>query len=111
MVRAVACGLGGRRDGEHEADHDQGSHGLGHFWQVLVVPGQQAPASEPAECALLHLPARQKDKALCSPRTADDKQREAEQEAGQYCWHAVVAAVVEQPMPSRRTMAAGPSCS
>ena len=37
---------------EHEADHGEGDHGLGHFWQLLVVPGQTAPASEPAERAL-----------------------------------------------------------
>jgi len=67
---------------EHEADHGKGDHSLGHLWQVLVVPGQPAPTPEPAECALDDPAARQKDKALCSPGTADDKQRKAEQEAG-----------------------------
>jgi hypothetical protein len=37
---------------EHEADHGEGDHSLGHLWQVLVVPGQPAPAAELAECPL-----------------------------------------------------------
>ncbi len=44
----------------HEADHGQGDHSLGHLWQVLVVPGQPAPAPEPAECALNGLIANDK---------------------------------------------------
>lgn len=80
---------------EHEANHGESDHSLGHLRQVLVVPGQAAPAPEPAECALHNPPARQKDKTLHSPRTADDEQRKAEPEAGQDGWHAVVAAVGE----------------
>ncbi len=51
---------------EHEADHGQGDHGLRYLWQVLVVPGQPAPASEPAECALNGLIANDK---FCLTRT------------------------------------------
>jgi site-specific DNA recombinase len=61
-----------------------------------------------------HPATRQGDKALCSPGTADDEQREAEQEAGQDCWHAVVAAVGEhgaQPAIQRLDASEQPACA
>jgi len=78
---------------EHEADHGEGDHGLGHLGQVLVVPGQAAPAAEPAECPLDDPAAGQHGEALCSRWTADDDQHEAEQEAGEQGCHAVVGAI------------------
>ena len=54
---------------DHEADDGERDHGLGDLWQVLVVPGQPAPASEPAERAFRNPPARQKDRVLRFPWT------------------------------------------
>ena len=44
---------------EHEADHGEGDHCLGHLGQVFVVPGQAPPPAEPAECSFHHPAARQ----------------------------------------------------
>ncbi len=46
-VRSAACRSDGRH-GEHEVEHGGGDHGLRYHGQELVVPGQAAPAAEPA---------------------------------------------------------------
>ena len=68
---------------EHEADHGESDHGFGHLGQMLVILGQTPPATEPAECSFNDPSARQHDKALGAWDTADNDQRDAEQEAGE----------------------------
>ncbi len=86
---------------EHEADHRQGDHGFGDLGELLVVPGQAPPPSEPAERPLDHPSPRLHDKAGGACGGADNDQREAKQEAGQHGCEAVVDAVREHnPQPA-----------
>ena len=61
-------------------DHDQCKHCLTDFGQVFVIFGQAAPLPEPTKCVLNHLPARQQDETFDFCSSADQDQREAEQE-------------------------------
>jgi len=86
---------------DHKADHGEGDHGLGDFGQVLIILGQTPPPAEPTECPFHHPSAWQHDKALGAWNTADDDQRDAEQEARKQRGHAVVDAVGEHgPEPA-----------
>jgi len=84
---------------DHEADHGEGDHGLGDFGQVLIIFGQTPPPAEPTKCPFHHPSAWQHDKAFRAWNTADDDQRDAEQEAGEQRGHAVVDAVGEHGPP------------
>jgi len=63
---------------EHEADHGEGDHGLGHLGQALPILGQPAPAAEPAECPL--------DDRLYSLVKQVSDQRQGWVEVGWRCW-------------------------
>src|SRR3954469_714423 len=43
---------------DHETDHGERDHGLGHLGQFLVILGQAPPAPEPAEGSFHDPPAR-----------------------------------------------------
>ena len=75
---------------QHEADHGQGDHGLGHLGQALVVLGQPPPPAEPAQCPLDHPPARDHDEACRARDAGDNDERQPEQEAGEQGGDAVV---------------------
>src|SRR4051794_9792531 len=97
--RVAACGSGGRAV-QHEPDHRQLDHGLGDLGQLLVVPGEAAPAAEPAERPLRHPTTREEDEALGPGEAPDDDQRQPEQEAGEQGREPVVDPVGEhRPQP------------
>lgn len=77
---------------EHQADHGEGDHRFGDLGEFLVIPGQAAPAAEPTERSLDHPSAREDNEAGPGDAAHDD-QRQAEQEAGEQDWQAVVDAV------------------
>ena len=86
---------------EHEADHGDRDHRLGHLGQLLVVLGEAAPSSEPAERPLDHPPARENGEAGGARDAPHDDQRQAEEEAGEQDGHTIVDAVGEHgPKPA-----------
>ena len=86
---------------EHQTDHGEGDHGFGDFGQFLVVLGQAAPSAEPAERSFNDPSAWEHDEAGGPGDTADDDQRQAEQEAGDQDGEPVVDAVGEHdPEPA-----------
>ena len=86
---------------QHEADHRQLDHGLGHLGQLLVVLSQPAPAAEPAEGPLRYPAARDDGEALGPGEATDHDQSEPEQEAGQQGREPVVDAVGEHDLEPR----------
>src|SRR4051794_11639944 len=85
---------------QHQADRGQLDHGLGDLRQFLVVPGEAAPAAEPAERPLRHPTTREEDEALGPGEAPDDDQRQPEQEAGEQGREPVVDPVGEhRPQP------------
>src|SRR3954447_9873520 len=80
---------------QHEPDYGQLDHRLGDLGQLLVVPGEAAPAAEPAQRPLRHPAARQEDEAGAAREPAHDDQGQPEQEAGEQDRQAVVDAVGE----------------
>src|SRR3954454_6617188 len=86
---------------QHEPDHGQLDHSLGDLWQLLVVPGEAAPAAEPAERPLRHPTPGKEDEAGAAREPAHHDQRQAEQEAGQQGREPVVGAVGEHRLQPR----------
>jgi hypothetical protein len=83
---------------EHEADHGDGGHRLGHLGQLLVVLGEAAPSAEPAERPLDHPAARENDEAGGARDPPHDDQRQAEQETGEQGSQTIVDAVGEHDL-------------
>src|SRR4051794_12442718 len=75
--------------------------GLRDLGQLLVLPGEAAPAAEPAQRPLRHPAARQEDEAGAAREPAHDDQGQPEQEAGEQDRQPVVDAVREHdPEPA-----------
>ena len=86
---------------QHEPDRRRLDHRLGDLGQLLVVPGQAAPAAEPAERPLRHPPPRDHDEALAPGEATDDDQGQPEQEAGEQSREPVVSAIGEHDLEPR----------
>jgi hypothetical protein len=80
---------------QHEPDYGQLDHRLRDLGQLLVVPGEAAPAAEPAQCPLRHPAAREEDEAGAACEPTHDDQGQPEQEAGEQDRQAIVDAVGE----------------
>ena len=86
---------------QHEPDHGQLDHGLGDLGQLLVLLGEAAPATQPAERPLRHPAAREENEALGPGEAPDHDQGKPEQEAGEQSREPVVSAIGEHDLEPR----------
>src|SRR3954466_4112263 len=86
---------------QHEPDYGQLDHGLRDLGQLLVLPGEAAPAAEPARPPPPPPRGGEEDEAGAAGEPAHDDQGQAEQEAGEQDRQPVVDAVREHdPEPA-----------
>jgi hypothetical protein len=90
---------------EHQADHGDRAHRLGHLGHLLVVLGEAAPSAEPAERPRDHPPARENGEAGGARDAPHEDQRQAAEETGARDGHTIGDAVGEHgPKPATQRL-------